>query len=162
MKLDLSLIFRAYQASFRGVLALSLLVLSGCVRDTTASQKANPVGSPTAAETNQVQVDETDFKIDSSITTFTPGTTYHFIVTNHGRIAHEFMILPKPTGSMSGMSMDEMDKMALAKAENIAPNQTVTLEYTFAARAVGSHPEFACYYPGHYEAGMKQDVTVHS
>jgi len=109
-----------------------------------------------------VQIDETDFKIASSITTFTPGTTYHFIVTNNGRIAHEFMILPKSTGIMSGMSMDAMDKMALAKAENIAPNQTVTLEYTFARSAAGSHPEFACYYPGHYEAGMKQDVVVRS
>jgi uncharacterized cupredoxin-like copper-binding protein len=142
------------------VLVLFLLILSGCVRDTTATQNVNAVGSSTAAESNQVQVDETDFKIDSSLTTFTPGTTYHFIVTNHGRIAHEFMILPKPTGSMSGMSMDQMDKMAVAKAENIAPNQTVTLDYTFTARAAGSHPEFACYYSGHYEAGMKQDVTV--
>ena len=139
------------------ILALSLLILSGCVRDTTATQN---VGSPTASEPNQVQIDETDFKIASSITTFTPGTTYHFIVTNNGRIAHEFMILPKSTGSMSGMSMDAMDKMALAKAENIAPNQKVTLEYTFARSAAGSHPEFACYYPGHYEAGMKQDVVV--
>jgi uncharacterized cupredoxin-like copper-binding protein len=142
------------------VLALSLLVLSGCVRDTIATQNATAVGSPTAAGPNQVQVDETDFKIASSLTTFTPGTTYQFVVTNNGRIAHEFMILPKSTGSMSGMSMDVMDKMALAKAENIAPNQTVTLEYTFARSAAGSHPEFACYYPGHYEAGMKQDVTV--
>ena len=56
--------------------------------------------------------------------------------------------------------MDAMDKMALAKAENIAPNQTVTLEYTFALRAGESHLEFACYYPGHYEAGMRQDVMV--
>lgn len=144
------------------VLTLSLLVLSGCVRDTTAAQKTTAVASPTASGTHQVQIDETDFKIASSITTFTSGTAYHFIVTNHGQIAHEFMILPKSMGNMSGMSMDIMDTMALAKAENIAPGQTVTLEYTFASSERGSHPEFACYYPGHYEAGMKQDVAVTS
>jgi uncharacterized cupredoxin-like copper-binding protein len=142
------------------VLTLSLLIFSGCVRDTTAAQKTNAVASPTASGTTQVQIDETDFKIASSTTTFTSGTTYHFIVTNHGQIAHEFMILPKSLGSMSSMSMDVMDTMALAKVENIAPGQTATLEYTFTSRERGSHPEFACYDPGHYEAGMKQDVAV--
>ena len=135
------------------ILALLVLVLAACGGSTT---------SPGSSGAHQVQVNETDFKIVSSVTTFTPGTSYHFVVTNHGQTAHEFMIMPKAEGSMSGMPMGNMDAMALAKVDNIAPGQTKTLDYTFPASAAGSHPQFACYYPGHYEAGMKLDVSVNS
>jgi len=118
-------------------------------------------GGGTATSGQQsVQVTETDFKITSSVTTFSPGTTYHFVVTNNGQTAHEFMIMPKTEGSMNGMPMNQMDQMAMAKVDNIAPGQTRTFDYTFPASAAVSHPQFACYYPGHYEAGMKLDVTV--
>ncbi len=106
------------------------------------------------------RVTETDFKIASSATTFTSGITYHFVVTNHGQTAHELMIMPKSEGGMSGMPMGNMDAMALAKVESIAPGQTKTFDYTFPSSAAGSHPQFACSYPGHYEAGMKLDVAV--
>jgi len=109
-----------------------------------------------------VQVTETEFTIDSSMTRFSPGTPYHFVVTNKGKTAHEFMIMPKSEGSMTGMGMGDMDSTALAKVQNIAPGQTVTLEYTFPSSAAGSSPEFACYLPGHYEAGMKFAVTLGS
>jgi uncharacterized cupredoxin-like copper-binding protein len=135
------------------IVALLVLVLAACGGSTT---------SPGSSGAHQVQVNETDFKIASSVRTFTPGTSYHFVVTNHGQTAHEFMIMPKAEGSMSGMPMGNMDSMALAKVDNIAPGQTKTLDYTFPASAAGSHPQFACYYPGHYEAGMKLDVSVNS
>jgi uncharacterized cupredoxin-like copper-binding protein len=144
------------------ILVALLFLLAAC-----GSTGGNTTGSVTAPQAalstaNTVNITETDFKIQSSITTFTPGTSYHFEITNHGNTAHEFMILPKAEGSMGGMSMDNMDKMALAKAENIGPGQTTAFNYTFPSSAAGSHPEFACYYPGHYQAGMKQDVVVKS
>lgn len=118
-------------------------------------------GQPTSGRTtSSVQVTETDFHIDSSVTSFTPGTSYHFIIKNLGKTAHEFMIMPKSEGSMSGMPMGEMDQMALAKVENIAAGATKTLDYTFPTSAADFHSEFACYYPSHYEAGMKQAVSV--
>ncbi len=118
-------------------------------------------GSPSSGS-QQVQIMETDFHIASSVTGFTPGTPYRLVITNNGHTAHEFMIMPKSEGSMNGMSMEDMDALALAKMQNIAPGQTVTLDYTFPASAAGSHPEFACYQPGHYEAGMHLGVTVGS
>lgn len=133
------------------ILALLVLVLAACGGSTT---------SPGSSGAHQVQVTETDFKIASSVTSFTPGTSYHFVVTNNGQTAHEFMIMPKAEGSMSGMPMGNMDAMALAKVDKIAPGQTRTLDYTFPSSAAGSHPQFACYYPEHYEAGMRLDVTV--
>ncbi|SRR5579884_1720 len=133
---------------------LLALTLAACGR--TGEENTAP-GGKTA---NAVQVTETDFKIASSVTSFSPGVTYHFVITNKGQTSHEFMIMPKSEGSMSGMPMSNMDKMALASIDSIAPGETKTLDYTFPATAANSHPEFACYLPGHYEAGMKQDVTI--
>lgn len=131
-----------------------LLLLAAC-----GGSNGNPITTSGAVS---VQVNETDFNIASSVTSFTPGTAYHFVVTNNGKTAHEFMILPKSEGSMNGMSMGNMDSMALAKIESINPGETKTVDYTFSSSAANSHPQFACYLPGHYEAGMKLDVTVQS
>jgi uncharacterized cupredoxin-like copper-binding protein len=109
---------------------------------------------------NSVKVTLTEFKITSSVTSFSPGTSYHFVITNNGKMTHEFMIMPKSEGSMSGMPMSNMDKMALASIDSIAPGETKTLDYTFPSSSANSHPEFACYLPGHYEAGMKQNVII--
>ncbi len=56
--------------------------------------------------------------------------------------------------------MRDMDHMALAHIETIAPGETRTVEYTFPSSAAGSHPEFACYLPDHYEAGMEDAETT--
>ncbi|MBO0783593.1 MAG: hypothetical protein J2P37_32685 [Ktedonobacteraceae bacterium] len=143
------------QRWFLVVSTFSLLLALAACGTTTGN---TPAGTPTT-----VQVTETDFKIDASVTTFTPGTTYHFVVTNKGKTAHELMIMPKSEGSMmGGMPMGDMDKMALASIENLNPGETKTLDYTFPSSAASSHPEFACYLPGHYEAGMKLGVSVSS
>jgi uncharacterized cupredoxin-like copper-binding protein len=117
-------------------------------------------GGTAPAASVPVQVTATDFHITSSLTTFIPGKTYHFMVTNQGKSMHEFMIMPKSEGTMRGMSMDDMQKLAFASIEMIDPGKTQTLDFTFPATASGSHPELACYFPGHYEAGMKLDVAV--
>lgn len=120
-----------------------------------------PSGTSTGnAMMTTVQVRETEYSIAASVTSFTPGTTYHFVVTNEGKTAHEFMILPKSEGSMGGMPMGDMDTMALASISHLGPGETKTLDYTFPQSAVDSHPEFACYLPGHYEAGMKLGIAV--
>ena len=139
-----------HRLSLGMLLALVLVLVTACG------------GGSSSSGSQQVQITETDFHIASSVTSFTPGTPYHFVITNNGQTTHEFMIMPKSEGSMNGMSMGDMDAMALAKIKNIAPGQTVTLDYTFPSSAAGSHPEFACYQPGHYEAGMKRGVTVGS
>ncbi|GAC1507489.1 MAG: hypothetical protein NVS2B12_22500 [Ktedonobacteraceae bacterium] len=138
------------------VLVPLILLFAACSRsgDSTTSS------GTTASGATVVQVNESDYNIVSATTTFTPGKSYHFEVKNNGNTVHEFMIMPKSGGNMSGMAMGDMDKMSLAKVENIAPGQTMTLDYTFPSSTAGSHPEFACYYPGHYEAGMKQEVSM--
>jgi uncharacterized cupredoxin-like copper-binding protein len=140
---------------------LLMLTLAACGRTGEESTtRGNATGGESA--TNSVQVTETEFKITSSVTSFTPGTAYHFVITNTGKTTHEFMIMPKSEGSMNGMPMSNMDKMALASIDAIAPGETKTLDYTFPSSSANSHPELVCYLPGHYEAGMKQDVTIKS
>ncbi len=143
---------------FGSLLIPLILVSVACSRD----EGSTPSSSITVSNGTSVQVDESDYKIVSSITTFTPGAAYRFVVKNNGNATHEFMIMPKPEGTMSGMTMGKMDTMTLAKVENIAPGQTATLDYTFPSSVSRSHPEFTCYYPGHYEAGMKQEISVNA
>ncbi len=117
-------------------------------------------GAPAGSQ--EVQITESDFQITSSASTFTSGTTYHFVVKNDGKVAHEFMIMPKDEGTMGGMGMGDMDMMALAKIASINPGETKTLDYIFPDSTKGSQPQLACYTSGHYEAGMKLNVHVNS
>lgn len=65
---------------FGGILVLLLLLLAACGATRGGSTTSGP---------QQVQVTETDFKITSSVTTFTAGTSYHFVITNHGKTTKE-------------------------------------------------------------------------
>ena len=136
-----------------GLLVLLALLLSAC-----GESGSNPghIGS------RQVQIAENDFRITSSVKTFIPDVSYHFIVKNNGRIAHEFMIMPMAMSNMDGMSMDDMDHMSLAAVEDIAPGQVKTLDLTIPATLAGTQLQFACHYPGHYGAGMSLNVAVNA
>lgn len=105
-----------------------------------------------------VQVTLSEYQVASLVKSFLPETAYHFVVTNSGKVTHEFMITP--SGMMPGMSMDEMDKMALAMIATIAPGETKTVDATFPHADAGKGLELACHLPGHYEAGMKPGITV--
>jgi len=147
------------QWRFAVLSVLFLVFLAACGN---AGSTRSTEGTTSASGVQTVNVSLTEFKIDSSLATFTPGTSYHFVITNKGQTAHEFMIMPKSEGSMNGMSMGEMDKMALAAIDNITPSETKTLDYTFPSSTANTQPEFACYVSGHYEAGMRQTVHVTS
>ena len=139
-----------------------LLLLVACAERTTSSSQGSNSDATSTSGPVLVQVKATEFKIESSMTRFSSGTTYRFTVTNDGKVDHEFMIMPKSEGSMNGMSMKDMDGTALAMIDDIRPGETKTLDYKFPTSANGSHPELACYLPGHYEAGMKLAVTIGS
>lgn len=143
--------------SVMGFLAPIVFLLVAC-----GGTNGTSTSSATTSEAPSVHITETDFHIASSVTDFVPGRRYHFVITNQGQTAHEFMIMPKSEGAMNGMTMGDMDRMALAMIETINPSEAKTLDYTFPSSAAGSHPELACYFPGHYEAGMKLGVSVKS
>lgn len=143
------------RVGFLALLSILVMVLAAC-----GSSASGGNTSPTSAGPGEVQVTLSEYKIASSVTTFGPGTSYHFVVTNKGQAPHEFMIVPMEMNNMTGMSMDEMHKVALHMIDTIGPGETQTFEYTFASSMMGQNFEFACHLPGHYEAGMRLPVTV--
>ena len=134
-----------------GMLTLLALLLVAC---------GNGASTMTPARSLNVQIVESDFHISSSVKTFIPGVTYHFIIRNNGHTVHEFMLMPLAMSTMDGMSMSDMDQMSLADVGAIVPGQVRTLDYTIPASVAGSQLQFACHYPGHYQAGMSLNVTV--
>jgi uncharacterized cupredoxin-like copper-binding protein len=131
-----------------GALILSsVLVLAGC-------------GSTTAASNTGVQnvtITTTEFKIESSLTTFTVGTKYHFVVTNKGQVQHEVMAGPI---AKAKASEEERDAASLFEIADIDAGETKTADYTFTTVAPPGTLEFSCHEPGHYESGMRLDITV--
>ena len=131
------------------VLTIAILVLTAC-------------GSQ--GNSTEVKITLTEFGIESSQTSFEVGVPYHFVVTNNGAVEHEMMVMPPLTKDQvgMGMSMNQMDEMALAmvEASDLQPGKTASFDYTFTEPAPAGTIEFACHTPGHYEAGMKLPITV--
>jgi uncharacterized cupredoxin-like copper-binding protein len=135
-------------ARFVPLMVLAVAVLAACGGGAAS-------GGPV-----QVQVTLTDFKIDSSLTAFSVGVPYHFVVTNKGAVAHEFVIMPPEQGAQGSETQLPSTALAGIMGKDLAAGATKTLDYTFTQAAPASGLEFACHLPGHYEAGMHTPITV--
>ncbi len=85
------------------------------------------------------------------------GDTIKFIVTNVGRIRHEFSIGDRASQRAHALMMKKMPNM---KHEDdpatvtVEPGEAKALVWKFDKKPA-SPLEFACHEPGHYDAGMK-------
>ena len=134
------------------VLGAVLLVLAGC----------STIASTPAALAQAVHVTLSDQQISADRSTFTPGQPYHFVVTNTGQVAHQFMMTPRGW-DYDHMSMGERHHVALYMYNQVAPGQTKTFDYTFPTSAVGQSYGFACYDQGSdrwYPFSVQQTVTT--
>jgi uncharacterized cupredoxin-like copper-binding protein len=131
-------------------LSVLLVVLVACGSSTT----------PTSSGSQQVQVTLTGTVMTSSMTTFSPGMTYHFAVTNNGQNAQEFAMMPMGM-DMEHMSMSAIRGNALHMIESIAPGMTATFDYTFASSMMGQNFEFSCNSPGQNTGWMRLPFTIH-
>lgn len=107
----------------------------------------------------EVRVTASDYGFTSTLTSFEQNVPYHFVVTNQGKVEHEFMIVaPMPTSA----DMEAMDSKALAHIEedDLQPGQTASVDYTFTQAYPAGTLEFACHLQGHYEQGMKLPIEV--
>jgi uncharacterized cupredoxin-like copper-binding protein len=111
-----------------------------------------------------------------------PGTTVRFRIENVSMISHEFAIGSSRMQQMHREMMQQggdhhgaesngdtmgnhhdgmMDHgESQSAAVTVAPGETETLIWT--APDQGDSIEYACFIPGHYEAGMKGTVTLNS
>ena len=124
----------------------------------SASSTATTGASNGAAQVIHVTV--SDQQITADHATFYVGQPYRFVVTNTGRITHEFM-MAQQGGDYGHMSTDERHHAALYMYDQIAPGQTKSFDYTFPASAVGHTYGFACYqWESHDDQGMWHSFEV--
>ena len=89
-----------------------------------------------------------------------PGETVRFIVTNAGKVRHEFVIGDKREQIEHEKEMRAMPNMPMHDPNGIslAPGQTKTLIWQFADTP--GVVEYACHEPGHFAAGMIGKIYV--
>ncbi len=146
---------------YRLVLGLFLvpfmLLLPACGNSTTPSGSQQTQITPAGSQV--VQVTLSDNKVESSLTTFTAGIPYHFVVMNTGHVAHQFSMIPMGM-SMEHMSVDQMHRASLFMYDSVAPGETRMFDYTFAPSSAGQSLQFVCGTQGHYGVGMQLPFMV--
>lgn len=144
--------FRSFRrfAPITALVIISIMVLAACGGSTSAQASKKPT---------EVQVTLSEFKIESSMTTFSTGVPYRFVVTNKGTVNHEFAVISPMAGAVTP---EQVQQTALARisGDDLPPGATKTLDYTFTQAAPAGNLEFACHLPGHYEAGMHLPIVV--
>ena len=148
--------------------ALSLLS-STCLASGThahSHEKSNSTESRAdiakATETIHVTaLDTMRFEFDKSFE-ITDGKTIEFVVTNEGKIRHEFSIGSEEEQINHAQYMLENPDMVHGDSDSaitLEAGETKRLVWTFSGN---EEIVFACSLPGHYQAGMlhKQKVTL--
>lgn len=155
--------------------SVALVLVTACGSDATES-----AGSADAPRV--VEVAMTDMAFDPSTLAVAAGETITFVFRNDGAVRHEGVVGDRSqqeehhaemaegsaehdmesmdTESMDMESMDHGDGEAMAAELHgvvVEPGESVELTHTFAA--AGSMI-VGCHEPGHWEAGMRMDVTV--
>ena len=122
------------------------------------------IGKPGVAAkvTRTITIDMTDaMRFTPSAVKVRRGETIRFVVTNSGKLKHEFNLgteadLKAHYAQMLKFPEMEHDEPNLV---SLAPGKTGEVIWQF-TKAGTVH--FACLHPGHYEAGMKGTVAVGS
>ena len=145
---------------FAGSAALALLV-AACGGSTPSASTTNVGGETTAAGSKTVEIAMEDIKFDQSTLTVEAGEAIEFRFVNDGKIAHDAFIGDVGAQLEHAVEMAEMDGASEHSVEEAAivlqPGESGELSYTFSEP--GAY-QVGCHQPGHYEAGMKIDVTV--
>jgi len=96
---------------------------------------------------------------DPSDLTATTGETVTFRIVNEGTIIHDFTLGDEVTQDEHEEEMAEMGGMAheASNAVTVAAGATKELTWTFTQPGTVL---IGCHQPGHYDAGMKGQITV--
>lgn len=121
------------------IVAFVLAALGGCGPETRRGDQ--PVN---------VSITLSEFDFTSSRTTFEAATPYRFVLRNTGGVAHEWAVVPRGATDETGLLIE-------VEEDELRPGATVVK--TFAFPEPGEY-DFACFMAGHYEAGMKLQITA--
>jgi uncharacterized cupredoxin-like copper-binding protein len=104
------------------------------------------------ASVKVVAVDASEYALRLAVDTVPAGTPVAFVVTNHGKLTHEFVLEPK------GASDDPLENGgATSEIEDILPGARREIIWTFAQPGA---IQVVCHIAGHMEAGMIASLTV--
>ncbi len=113
-------------------------------------------GGAAAASHTTVTVKETDFTIALS-RGVVPAGTVTFVTANHGKVAHELVVLrtTKGAGALGkGARIRETGHVAETGDLEVGITQKLTV------KLAPGHYALVCNLPGHYAAGMYANFTV--
>ena len=136
----------------QGVLFLAFLPLA----------QAGTMPAPEKTKPNErvIRITALDIRFDKTRLSARAGETVRFIVTNKGRLTHEFTIGDAREQAEHEKEMQRMNGITMPDEPNaitLKPGETKTLIWTFGKEPV---VEFACHAPGHYAAGMVGKISV--
>jgi len=122
-------------------------------------------GGPSAPATTQgmttrIEVQLADgFGMQLSSHAVPAGVPVTFVVTNVGAVGHEFYLGDEAAQGEHEMEMRQMGGMTHDEPSGIAlkPGETKELTHTF---AVVGRSMAGCHVAGHYQAGMRAEITV--
>jgi uncharacterized cupredoxin-like copper-binding protein len=107
-----------------------------------------------------IEVEALDIAFNPESLSVEAGEAVTFVVTNTGQAVHEFTLGDAAMQQEHADEMAEMDGgMAHDEPNSISlePGETKELTWHFGE---GATVEYACHQPGHYEAGMRGDLTI--
>lgn len=148
-----------------------LLLTSGLLTNAFASgthgagddNEGSAVGQPaSASQSNKiihVTADDNMRYQFSPKLVLTDGDTVKFIITNKGKIAHEFSIGDAKEQKEHQAMMRKMPNMTHQDGNTVMLKAGETKEITWKFKA-GSEVIFACNVPGHFEAGMFAKANI--
>ena len=116
-------------------------------------------GEPGHGAGRTIAITATEMQFAPGELTVARGETIRFVVSNRGRVRHEFVIGDQAFQARHQREMAEMPDMAMAEANalDLAPGQTRTLVWRF-TRA--GELLFDCDLPGHAQQGMTGRIHV--
>ncbi|ALI05634.1 MULTISPECIES: plastocyanin/azurin family copper-binding protein [Pseudomonas] len=165
------------------------LILAACALALSAPLWASPghfdfgQPAPAAKASRSIDVVMGDMTFDPGALDIKAGETVRFVLINKGQLLHEFnlgnaamhadhqqeMFKMQQSGQLMPTAMKPgMDHAAMGHDQAsmrhddpnsvlVEPGKTAELTWTFSK---ATRLEFACNIPGHYQAGMKGDLTV--
>jgi len=110
--------------------------------------------------TRVIKIRALDNHFEPKSVTVIRGTTVKFVVTDVGKLSHEFVLGDRIEQEEHEKEMKPMGDMPMADEANgidLDPGQTKTLIWTFTQKGV---IEYACHSLGHFDAGMIGTVVV--
>jgi uncharacterized cupredoxin-like copper-binding protein len=116
-------------------------------------------GEPGHLATRTIAIIATEMKFTPSDLAIARGETVRFVITNRGKMRHEFVIGDQAFQAQHMREMAQMPVMTMSEVNeaDLAPGQTKTIVWRFSK---AGEFLFACDLPGHAQQGMLGHIHV--